>query len=223
MKGVLTWYFLHLFSRCRPTPPPNKAMGAANARLAPRVCGTHRFKLEGVADVLHLLQSRYLTNTIKEARVVGVEVADIIDTVLQEGDALGAHAEGETAVLGGIVATVAQDKRIDHPGAQDLQPASVLANRAALAIAQQAGDIHLDARLGEREVALAETHGMSLTIDLAGKIGNHALQIAECNPLAHGQTFDLIEHRFRARSNRLIAIALARQNHANRLGRVLTH
>src|SRR5262249_24793798 len=63
----------------------------------------------------------------QEAQVVGPELADVVDGVAQHGDALRAHAEGETAELCRVVAAVPQHDRMDHAGAHDLQPARLLA------------------------------------------------------------------------------------------------
>ena len=49
--------------------------------------------------------------------------------ILEHGDALDAHAEGETGKDLGIDAAVAQHIGMDHAAAQDLQPAGPLADR----------------------------------------------------------------------------------------------
>src|SRR5215813_2785083 len=85
----------------------------------------------------------------QEAQVVGPELADVVDGVAQHGDALRAHAEGETAELCRVVAAVPQHDRMDHAGAHDLQPARLLAQPAALAGADDAVHVHLNRRLGE--------------------------------------------------------------------------
>src|SRR5205807_8277532 len=94
----------------------------------------------------------------QEAQVIGPELADVVDGVAQHGDALRAHAEGKAAELRRVVAAVAQHHRMYHAGAHDLQPARLLAQPAALAAADDAVHVHLDRRLGEREVAGANTH-----------------------------------------------------------------
>ena len=72
--------------------------------------------------------------------------------VFEHGDAFGAEAGREAGELCGVVAAVLQHDRVNHAAAADLQPAAALANRAALAAADEALHVDLRARLGEREV-----------------------------------------------------------------------
>src|SRR5579871_4180340 len=59
--------------------------------------------------------ARRPSKLLQEAQVVGPELADVVQGVGEHGDALGAHAEGEAAVHGRVVAAVAQHHRVDHP------------------------------------------------------------------------------------------------------------
>src|SRR6202012_959757 len=84
---------------------------------------------------------------------------------------LDPEAVGEALHLLRVVAHLLdepEDVRVDHPGAEDLDPALALAEVAALAVGQdagalalEAGDVDLDARLGEGEI-------MGPQADLAG-------------------------------------------------------
>src|SRR3972149_4500136 len=67
---------------------------------------------------------------LQETQVVHPKTPDVVDPVLQHGDALRPHAEGEPAVLLWVVAAVLQHHRMHHPAPQDLQPAGALAHRA---------------------------------------------------------------------------------------------
>src|SRR5262245_52208873 len=87
----------------------------------------------------------------EEAEVVLVEQADVVDAVLEHGDALDPQPEGEAAHHAGVVADLLEDRRVHHPGAAQLDPAAPLAARAAGARAEDAGDVVLGARLDERE------------------------------------------------------------------------
>ena len=78
----------------------------------------------------------------QEADVVLVEMTDVVDVVLQHGDTLHAHTEGKAAVHGGVDAAHLQHVGMHHARAQDLDPALVLAQTAALATADEAGDIY---------------------------------------------------------------------------------
>src|SRR5439155_2154810 len=91
----------------------------------------------------------------EEAEIVVVEEPEVGEAVAQERQPIGAHAEGEAAHHLGIVAAGAQHVRMDHAGAQDLEPAAAAADaaarvgRAAGGGARRAGDVDLGARLGE--------------------------------------------------------------------------
>src|SRR5260370_42586808 len=96
-------------------------------------------------------------NPLQETHIIGVEVADVIDTILLQRYAIRAHAEGESAELGWVIAPVFQHARVYHASAEYFQPARIFAHGATLAVAQHTFYIHLHARFSEREVALAET------------------------------------------------------------------
>src|SRR5690242_13110687 len=93
-----------------------------------------------------------------EAHVPVEEVGDVVDAVLEHRHAVDAPAEGEAGVLLAVVLHVAEDFRIDHAGAADLDPAGLLARAAALAAAEHAGEIDLRRRLGEREERRPQAH-----------------------------------------------------------------
>src|SRR3989304_5692828 len=105
---------------------------------------------------------------LQEAQVVGPEAPNIVDLVLQHGDALRPHAEGEPAELLRVVPSVYQHHRMHHPAPQDLQPAGALAHRAALPSAHEALDVHLRRGLGEGEVGRPETSLDRLSEETAG-------------------------------------------------------
>src|SRR5690349_6547172 len=95
---------------------------------------------------------------LQEAEVALEVVLDVGDAVLEHRHALEAHAEREAGVLLAVVADVAEDLRVDHAGAADLDPAGALADAARAARAGAEGALHvdLDARLDELEVARPE-------------------------------------------------------------------
>ena len=59
-------------------------------------------------------------------------MANIIDAITHQCAAVDAHASGETGMDIRVIATVLQHYRVNHAASQDLQPASVLANLAAI-------------------------------------------------------------------------------------------
>src|SRR5437588_12607439 len=85
---------------------------------------------------------------------------NVIDAVLQNRDAVDAHAKSKPADLRRVVAVVLhelEDVRVNHATAENLDPASGLAGTARFtassttAATNETADHHLGARLGERE------------------------------------------------------------------------
>ncbi len=132
--------------------------------------------------------SRKRRSLSKNERAVG-------HAVLEHRHALDAHAEGEALQLAGVVADEAVEVGIDHAGAEDLEPAGVLARAAAGATAEQAFDVELDARLGEREEVRPQTDGAVGPEELAGELVQRALEVGQGDAAVDGQALDLVEHR----------------------------
>src|SRR6185503_13375935 len=95
---------------------------------------------------------------LQEAQVGAHQVADVVDAVALHDDPREAHAEGEAGVALGVDAAVLQHHRVDHAAAAGLDPAALLADLAALAAADQAAHVELEAGLDEREVAGPQAH-----------------------------------------------------------------
>src|SRR5436190_23538241 len=86
--------------------------------------------------------------------------------MLEQRDSLDPQPEGEALDPLRVVAGLGDEAahvRVDHAGAEDLDPADPLAQRVARAVVEraraaavEARDVDLDARLGEREEAGAE-------------------------------------------------------------------
>src|SRR3954462_13276865 len=151
-----------------------------------------------------LSRMRASSELFQEAQVVVVEQPDVRYPVLQRRDPLDPHAPGEALVALGVVAVLAhvlEHVGIDLAGAEDLDPALALAQRAARAVAQEAvvaveaRDVALDARLGEREEVRAQAHAPLLTEDRARERQQRALEVAERDVLVDGQALDLLELR----------------------------
>src|SRR5574341_2691936 len=100
---------------------------------------------------------------LQEAQVVSVEEPDVVDSVLDHGHALDAEAEGEARHLLGVVHGLSQplvdrleDGGVDHPRAEDLEPAGPLAHPAPPPPAGRAAQVRLDRRLRVGEEGRAE-------------------------------------------------------------------
>src|SRR5665647_3358281 len=145
------------------TSVPDIVSSSASSSTVPVQSTYSRSQLTGT-----LISSAPLSEPPQEADVVVVEQAQVGDAVLEHRHALHTHAEGEAGDLLGVVVDEVVDRGVDHAGAHDLEPAGVLARAAALAAAEPAAHVHLDARLGEREEVRAHTDGA--LADLKGTV-----------------------------------------------------
>src|SRR5438270_1160405 len=96
---------------------------------------------------------RPASELLQEAHVVLEEQAQVGNAVLEHGDALDPHPEGEALDALGVVALhVAEHVWVHHPRAQDLDPARALAQGTALAVRRHtAGAVkarHVDLHAG---------------------------------------------------------------------------
>src|SRR3954470_8993970 len=123
-----------------------------------------------------LSRMRASSELFQEAQVVVVEQPDVRHPVLQRRDPLDPHAPGEALVALGVVAVLAhvlEHVRVDLAGAEQLDPTLALAERPARAVPQEAAvaveavDVELDARLGEREEVRAQPDAPLLAEDRA--------------------------------------------------------
>src|SRR5262244_1574419 len=130
----------------------------------------------------------------EEAHVVLEEQTDVVNLVLENGHPLHAHAEGPARDLLGIVAHVAQDVGVHHAGAQNLDPASMLAEPAARAAALEAEHVHLRGRFREGEERGTEAYARARPEHLAGEVIQGPLEIGHGDVAIHGEAFDLVEH-----------------------------
>src|SRR4051794_17261692 len=105
---------------------------------------------------------------LQHPQVVVEEAPQVGDAVAQHRDPLDPDPEGEPLHALGVVAVgldEAEDVGVDHAGAEDLDPALALAEVAALAAVEltgaaalEAGDVDLDAGLGEGEEVRPQAH-----------------------------------------------------------------
>src|SRR5437667_10661194 len=119
-------------SALRPPPSPSAAAASRTRPPAPRASPGGSYELA------------------EEAQVVLEEEADVVDAVLEHRDPLDAHAERPPRDRLGIVSHIAEHLRVDHPRAQDLEPAR-LADAAAHARAEDTEHIHFRRARCERK------------------------------------------------------------------------
>src|SRR5581483_8584565 len=119
-----------------------------------------------------------LTELSQESQVVLKKQPNVVDAVLEHGDALHAHAEGEAGDLFRIVADESKNRRIDHAGAEDFEPAGGFAHAARLSVLESAAaaaddalNVDLGARLGKRKKARPKADAGLALENLAEKMG----------------------------------------------------
>src|SRR5437763_10977385 len=138
-----------------------------------------------------------------------------------DSDALRSDAEGEAAILRGIVANFSQHTWVHHATTKQLYPASVFTGAASLASTDGTIHVHLRAWLREWEVAATEAHLPPLAEKCAGKPLQAALEVAHCTILVDQQSLDLVEYGFVRGIDSLIAVDFARGDDAHRRAHLL--
>src|SRR3954454_18826311 len=127
--------------------------------------------------------------------VVLPERAQVGEAVTQHGDALDPEPEREALPFVRVEADGAEHIGVDPAGAAHLDPAGLLAHRAASTVAEEAGDVELDRRFGEREVAGAHADVPVRAEQLAEVLLNGAAQVRERDAAVDGEALDLLERR----------------------------
>src|SRR5882762_4435696 len=142
-----------------------------------------------------------LRKLAQEAYIVLEKDLDVIDAVLEHGQAIHAHAEGEAADLFCIVIHEAVNGGVDHARAEEFDPAGALALAAgcaggsrAAASAKNTGHVEFHRRFRERKIAGAETRFHALAEELLHEIFDGAGEIAEGDVRVDSQSFDLVEY-----------------------------
>ena len=106
--------------------------------------------------------------------------------------------------------------RMYHTAAENLDPAAALAEPAACAVALEAGDIHVRAGFGEREMMRAELGFRIRPEQLAGKFSQSSLKVREGDILINNQSLYLVERR-RMRCVHFVGTEYtSRRNHTDR-------
>src|SRR5882757_1328734 len=142
---------------------------------------------------------------LQHPHVVVEEAPQVGDAVPQHRHPLDPQAVGEAGDHLRVITKLldkAEHVRVDHPGAEDLDPALPLAEVAALAVrehagalALEAGDVDLDARLGEGEVVGPQPHLAGVAEERPRHRQQRPLQVGQGQPLGHRQPLHLVEHR----------------------------
>ena len=103
-----------------------------------------------------------------------------------------------------------------------IQP-SPLQTRQPRAAAQEARDVELDARLGEREVVRAQADLAVGPEERAREVLERALEVRQREAAVDREALDLLEHRRVRRVERVAAVDAARADHVDRRRLLLHH
>ena len=159
----------------------------------------------------------------QEAHVAFQQHSKVGYVVLQASHTFHAHAEGKAGIHLRVDAGHAQNVRVNHATAQNLQPASAFAHAATFAVVQVAGAaayaaayVGFSRRLREREEMCAETRFAIGAEHLLAEVFERALQVAERDVLVYHQAFALRELGKVRRISNVATVYLARSNDVNR-------
>src|SRR2546422_2995608 len=143
-------------------------------------------KLSSQAGLKPGLYNCFLRELAEDAHVVLEKDLDIVDAVLEHGQAVDADAEGEAADFLGVVVYETVDGGIDHACAEEFDPGGAFAFRAGSAAGRRAGSategaggVEFHARAREREIAGAKAGVHAGTEELFYEILDGAREIAE--------------------------------------------
>ena len=159
----------------------------------------------------------------QEAHVAFQQHSKVGYVVLQTGYAFHAHTEGKAGIHLRVDAGHAQNVRVNHAAAQNLQPASAFAHAATFAVVQVAGAaayaaayVSFSGRLGEREEMRTEASFAIGAEHLLAEVFERAFQVAERDTLVYHQAFALRELGKVLRISNVATVYLARSNDVNR-------
>src|SRR5208337_3951055 len=130
---------------------------------------------------------------LQEAYVALVEQLDLFHLVLEDRDALHAHAERKPADLRRVVAVLLheiEDVGVHHAAAKQLDPAAALALAATFAAAENTAYLHVGAGLGEGEKRRIEARLYRRAEQRLHGVVERALQVAEGDVGVHREPFD---------------------------------
>src|SRR5262245_10412979 len=95
----------------------------------------------------------------QESQVVLEEQANVVDAVLEHGDALDAETEREAGEAVRVVPHLLEHRGVHHAGAPHLDESGSLASAASRAAAEDAGDVVFRPGLHEGEVGGTQPDG----------------------------------------------------------------
>src|SRR5690554_6606021 len=96
--------------------------------------------------VIRLQLNQLCLKLAQETHIVFRKQPEVLDFVLEVGDALNTHTKCKTTVFPGINPTVSEHIRIHHTAAQYFYPTASLAHCATFTFTNGTADVHLGGR-----------------------------------------------------------------------------
>src|SRR5262245_12998893 len=152
----------------------------------------------------------------QEPEVPGREVPDLLDAVAHHRQAVDAEAEREARPLRGVDPARAQDVRVDQAAAEEFHPARPLADRAARSRADEAAQVELERRLGEREERRPQPDLDLLAEDLGQQFPQRRDEVPDVDLAVDDDALDLVERVLVRRVERLVSEHAADRDGADR-------
>ncbi len=150
-----------------------------------------------------------------------MEQPNVVDAVAHHRGTLQAHAEGKPLPLAPAVARRDEHVLVHHTRSHEFNPTGLFAHDTPFLATGQARHIHLEARLGKREVAGPEPELDLLTEQPPKKLLHHAAKIRHRHASIHQQALDLVELRLVGRIGCLIPEHAARDDNPEWRGMLL--
>ena len=88
----------------------------------------------------------------QEPKVVFKKQADVVDPVFEHGDSFDSHTQGISGVSAAVDTAQIEHIRVYHSATENLYPSGMFTDVTTLAATDVTCDIHLGARLCEREI-----------------------------------------------------------------------
>ena len=153
---------------------------------------------------IELLQ--YSFKLFQKPHIVLEKQPYIVNPVFERGGALNAQAKGIAGVFAAVNFAIFENNGVNHTAAKYLNPARVLANRAALTVTENTGDIHLCRGFGEGKVRGTKPDFYILTKHFPGKIVERLFHVGKGNAFIYIKAFYLMKDAMCAGRDRLIPV-----------------
>src|SRR5450432_2046335 len=173
-----------------------------------------KFSCDSIHEILGKL--------FQETDIVLKKHLDVVDAVLEHGQAVDADAESKATDFLRIIVHKAIYGGIDHAGTEEFDPAGAFALaagsatfRGAAAAAENAGGVELHRWFGEGKITWAKAGLHRFAEELLHEVVDGAGEIAEGDVGIDCQAFDLMKHERMRRVGVVAAVDLAGGDDSN--------